>query len=235
MSDSPTDGDRRLEEIAARLRSSEASPRITVQELLQWFGAKYRGVRVNRAIRDALFANDIRIEPDLNASGIGGILEFRDGRLIDDVEEEFLKTERDFRPGKRLSKIEADILNKIQHELIADNLAGWIDRNPTLTREEMQAKANSLSELGLDELQREEGIILFAFSPPSLRIGREKRDARSDFQPGAAATEEDSWFLAVRSGQRGKTPGEMVEERQNQERLHIAIGRFICLLAVSHG
>ncbi len=83
------DGDRRLQHIAATLRGGGVVEPLTVRELLQWFGAKCRGVRVNRTIRDALFTNDIRIEPDLNAKGIDDHLEFHDGRLIDDVRRSF--------------------------------------------------------------------------------------------------------------------------------------------------
>ncbi|HEY1930853.1 MAG TPA: hypothetical protein VGG99_02480 [Acetobacteraceae bacterium] len=225
--DGIADGDRRLEQIATRLRSGEAGPQTTVRELLRWFGAEYRGVRVNRAIRDALFANDIHIEPDLNATTIDGVLGFSDGRLIDALEEEFFKTEGNLKPGQRLSKIAADMLNKILHELIADNLAAWIDRNPTVTQKEIQAKADTLSGLGLDELEREEGIILLAFPPPGFRIGRENRETRPDFQPGAGATEEASWFLTVHYSRRRMTPGEMMEERRDRERLYMAIGRFM--------
>jgi hypothetical protein len=221
------DGDQRLGQIAATLRSGGAVEPLTVRELLQWFGAECRGVRVNRMIRDALFVNDIRIEPDLNAKRIDDLLEFRDGRLIDDVEEKFFKTHRRAVPGQRINEIEAEMLNKIYHELIADNLVGWVDRNPSVTENDIRAAATALSKLGFDELEREEGAVLLSFPTPSLRIGRASRVATSDIQPGADVSEETSWVLTVLHSRGRITPGEMAEERRNRDRLCMAIGRFM--------
>jgi hypothetical protein len=203
---------------------------LTVRKLLQWFGAECRGVRVNRMVRDALLANDIRIEPDLNAKDIDDLVEFHDGHLIDDVEEKFFKTYRGVGPGQPINEIEAAMLNRIHHELISDNLAGWIDRNPTVTGKDIQAKADALSKLGFDVLEREEGAAPLSFPAPSLRIGRAPRgdiNVSTDMQPGAATSEEDSWALTVRYSRGRMTPGEMEEEQRNQDRLCMAIGRFM--------
>ena len=58
-----SEGDKRLVQIAASLKSGKRVRGVTVRELLPWFGAHHRGVSINRVIREGLLKND---------PGIGG-------------------------------------------------------------------------------------------------------------------------------------------------------------------
>jgi hypothetical protein len=71
-----SEGDKKLEQIAASLDSGKRVGAVSVGELLRWFGAERRGVRINRVIRGALLTNDLRIQPDIVESRIDDTIEF---------------------------------------------------------------------------------------------------------------------------------------------------------------
>lgn len=223
-------GRRRLQQTSAAFRNASDIDPITVRELLHWFGAEHRGVRVNRTIRDALFETNLRIEPDLNEGSIDSRIAFREGVLTDEIDEQFFKTNRVFRPGHRLDKIEAAMLNKIYVELFSDSLAGWIDRNPSATEHDIRAKADALRALGLEELAVEEGAEVLAFPTPAPHIGRlpwSQISLPTSTPPDAGISSGTALVLTVRYGTRRTTPAEMEEERRSQHRLCVAIGHFI--------
>jgi CBS domain-containing protein len=74
------DAGNRLEQIASGLKNGEGVEPITVRELLRWFGAKRRGVRVTHSIGHALEAKDLRTEPYFEDAFLDGLIEFRLGR-----------------------------------------------------------------------------------------------------------------------------------------------------------
>jgi predicted XRE-type DNA-binding protein len=166
------EGHERLAQIAAKLKNSETVASVTVRELLCWFDAKYRGVHVNETIRDVLFKNDLHLEPDLNAQHIDSSIEFREGAVINEIEEQYYKNYRPLHEGSILNEIEAAMLNKLYSERLCDCLVGWIDRNPGVTEREVRAKAGALYELGFDELEKEDGAEIISLPEPPNRTGR---------------------------------------------------------------
>jgi addiction module HigA family antidote len=168
----PVEGHKRLAQIAANLKNGETVEAVTVRELLRWFGAKYRGVHINEMIRDALFKNDLYIEPDLNAQYIDSFIEIQEGAVIDEIEEQFHRSYRPLHEGSILNKIEAAMLNKLYFERLSDCLVGWIDRNPQVTEREVRAKAEALNKLGFGELEKEDGAEIIPLPEPPYRIGK---------------------------------------------------------------
>ncbi|MBR9976813.1 MAG: CBS domain-containing protein [Bacteroidetes bacterium] len=66
----------KLHEIRTALANNEAVPRITVRDLLTWFGAKRRGIWVVANIRKTLALAGLRTEPDIETVWIGTELDF---------------------------------------------------------------------------------------------------------------------------------------------------------------
>jgi hypothetical protein len=77
--DKGREGNRRLEHIAASLKSGQKVEPITVRELLRWFGAERRGDEINNMIRRALRENNLRTDPDFAEQFIEGAIEFHEG------------------------------------------------------------------------------------------------------------------------------------------------------------
>jgi predicted XRE-type DNA-binding protein len=163
---------KRLAQIAARLKNGERVAPITVRELLRWYGAKYRGVRINEVIREALLQNNLRIEPNLNAQHIDSRIKFREGVVMDKIEEQFHQNYRHLDEGSELNEIEAAMLNKLYIERFSDCLAGWIDRNPGVREREIRAKAQALNELEFDELESQDGAEIILLPEPAHRTGK---------------------------------------------------------------
>lgn len=63
--DNYSDGERRLAEIADRIKSRQQVASISVRDLLSWFGARQRGFRTNQSIRKALRDNGLDSTPTL--------------------------------------------------------------------------------------------------------------------------------------------------------------------------
>ena len=163
---------KRLAQIAARLKNGERVAPITVRELLRWYGAKYRGVRINEVIREALLQNNLRIEPNLNAQHIDSRIKFREGVVMDKIEEQFHQNYRHLDEGSELNEIEAAMLNKLYIERFSDCLAGWIDQNPGVREREIRAKAQALNELEFDELESQDGAEIILLPEPAHRTGK---------------------------------------------------------------
>jgi predicted XRE-type DNA-binding protein len=193
-----SEGSKRLVQIATRLKSGESVAPITIRELLRWFGAKYRGVRTNEVIREALFENNLRIEPDFNALHIDSCVDFHGGVLMDKIEEQFYQNYRRLDEGSQLNEIEAAMLNKLYIERFSDCLAGWIDRNPGVTEREIRAKTEALNELEFEELENQDGAEIILLPEPAHRIGKLPRT--DNLHPHVSAnitvTKEISQFLA---------------------------------------
>jgi antitoxin HigA-1 len=168
----PVEGHKRLAQIAANLKNGETVEPMTARELLRWFGAKYRGVHINETIRDALFKNELHIEPDLNAQHIDSFIEIQEGAVIDEIEEQFYRSYRPLHEGSILNEIEAAMLNKLYVERLYDCLVGWIDRNPQVTGREIRAKAEALNKLGFGELEKEDGAEIIPLPEPPYRTGK---------------------------------------------------------------
>jgi addiction module HigA family antidote len=169
---SGSQGHKRFAEIAKYLKNKKPVGQVTIRELLRWFDAKYRGVHVNETIHAALFDNDLHIEPDLNAQHLDSVIEFREGVVIDEIEEQFRKNYRPLHEGSVLNEIEAAMLDKLYVERLCDCLVGWIDRNPRVTEREVQAQAAALNELEYDELENEDGADIISLPEPPYRTGK---------------------------------------------------------------
>lgn len=156
QSDEGREGCKRLEQIASSLKAGERVEPVTVHDLVRWFGAEYRGSQVNDLIRDALFQNNLRVEPGLNERGIDGLIGFHEGAVIDDIDREQFANYRTLYEGLSINEIEAAFLDKLWLERLSDVVAGWIDRNPGATKSEIQAKALALNELDFDTIVKEE-------------------------------------------------------------------------------
>jgi hypothetical protein len=136
-------GDKKLEQIAARLANGQRVEPVPVRELLDWFGAQRRSIPTNRMIREALFQKDLRIEPDLHETYLDDDAEFRIGNI------ERKKTEELPRAWMRF-------------ELLTTRLAAWIDRQPDATQTEIQIEFAALEKLGVEQLSSDEGADLYA-------------------------------------------------------------------------
>ena len=170
--DAAAKGYKALVKISAKVRNGTEVAPIAVRDLLRMFGAKYRGVRTNQLIRQALFENGIHTEADLNAQGLDDFIEFRAGWKIDETERLFHDNYRELHEGSVLTEIEAAMLNKLYLERVYDSLMGWIDRNPGVSESEIRARAASLNELEFDDLEREDGaeIITFPEAPSRTSV-----------------------------------------------------------------
>jgi len=73
QSDEGHEGYKRLGQIASRLKAGEKVEPVMVRDLVRWFGAEYRESYINDLIRDALFQNNLRVEPGLNQARIDGL------------------------------------------------------------------------------------------------------------------------------------------------------------------
>ena len=129
-------GDVRLDRIASRIGRGETVEALTLRELLAWFGADRRGVRVNSIIREALDSRNLRVEPDLVATSLEGEIEFHKG-----------------------SRAGAYSLHLLRHELASTRLAAWIDQNPNHTESEFRSKAADLDKLEIGTLTDYEGFV----------------------------------------------------------------------------
>jgi predicted XRE-type DNA-binding protein len=167
--DPVADGYKALATIAASVKNNGQVAPVTVRDLLKMFGAKFRGVRTNRMIREVLLENGIRIEPDLNAQELDGLVEFHHGVVIDETERRFLENYRELHEGSLLNEIEAAMLNKLYAERLSDCLAGWIDRNPGISERQIRAQADALYKLGFDELEKVDGAEIIALPEPRSR------------------------------------------------------------------
>jgi len=67
QNDERSEGYKKLEEVVVALTNGQTVKPIALRVLLDWFGARARGVRTNKTIRDALAGNNLRIEPDIHA------------------------------------------------------------------------------------------------------------------------------------------------------------------------
>ena len=90
QNDQSLEGYERLEQVAARLKSGEIIQPVTIRTLLQWFGAQRRSIPTNRAVRDALFKNNLRITPDLHEAYLDDDIEFYEGNVERKREEAFV-------------------------------------------------------------------------------------------------------------------------------------------------
>ena len=164
------EGYQRLREIASRLKAGEKVAPVMVRDLVRWFGAEYRGSHVNDLIRDSLFQNNLRVEPDLNMHRIDGSIEFREGVLIDEIDQEFFANYRKPHKGQIINDIEAKFLQKLWIERVRDVVRGWIDRNPDATEAEIRAKTLAMNELDFESITREEeASYIIPFPSPTIR------------------------------------------------------------------
>jgi CBS domain-containing protein len=79
------EGYKKLEHVSAQLKDCGTSQSVTVRELLGWFGAKRRGSSIVYTIKDALYDNNLRTEPDFQFQYLDGPLEFKIGKRKGDV------------------------------------------------------------------------------------------------------------------------------------------------------
>jgi CBS domain-containing protein len=154
QNDEGSDGYRKLEHIAARLKAGDNLEPTTVRELLRWFGAERRGVRTNEIIRHALLKTNLRIEPDLNAQTLDGEIQFHSD-----------------------SSVQTVVNNAIRLELFTVRLANWIDQNPGASERKIQAKARAMKELGFGDLLRDEVDDIVELRNRALLIAPRNGDA----------------------------------------------------------
>jgi len=77
MSDTPSiDGLAQLRQVADSLRNGGTQPRVTVRQLLEWFGQQRRGWRVISTIQGALRRTGLQTDPDFASAYIDGDLSF---------------------------------------------------------------------------------------------------------------------------------------------------------------
>jgi hypothetical protein len=131
--DEGREGDKRLQRIAASVRSGKKVEPVPVRELLGWFGAQRRGTGTNMAIRNALAKNDLRIEPEINAASLDGTVEFRAG-------------------DNRFDWMH----HEIRWDLLTTRIANWIDQNPGVKESEIEAKAAAIEKLGVGKVLADE-------------------------------------------------------------------------------
>jgi hypothetical protein len=194
-------GDKRLEQIASQLKAGKKVQPVLVRDLVRSFGADYRGSHVNNLIRDALYQNNLRMDPNINQAGMNDPIEFHQGVVIDELEREYYENYRVPRPGQIMNKIEANFLFKLHVERVLDVASGWVDRNPNATKSEIEAKILALSELDFDTLAEEENSYIIPF--PSRNTG--------------TVQSEDTWLNETYEARKAVVLGEY----------YTAIGRFI--------
>jgi hypothetical protein len=128
--------ERRLEQIAAKLKGSKTSEPIKVRQLLRWFGTERRSLLTTYVIRQALLYNNVRSEPSFDRAPIDGTIQFQTGYECDELD--------------------AAIMNRIWLNLVGDRLSAWCDLHPGFTESELRAKAEALQNLEWEELAAEE-------------------------------------------------------------------------------